>query len=394
MLSIEKLLAVKTIIVHDACPDGLASAIILKDAYAQRGLYPEIRFVQYGTEGREKLEPAPGMLFCDFSPYIPDIEVEEGKRKIPDPEKLKAWVDSGTIVLDHHAGAKNVVLAFGKNGVFADEKEHPGVSGAFLAYGLVWTPLYYAGRMAVVELPHDEPIQMARTNEELLVQMENALKGVQDEHDRIVATQESETLFVKDFAVLAGIRDTWQNKHPRWREALVQTEVLFFFPHEDWLAKAVPFHPGNRSFWTERLKLGDLLLTKHEKSVKRCIEGSWKFTTAKGTRVLVFEGVTKASDAGELVDKGADIVMAFNYFTEEINGFPHRKVIYSLRSHTGYDCAAFAKTFPGGGGHTAAAGFNIDFDTEPQSYEARITRILNPYTLAEHLLGKYEAERG
>jgi hypothetical protein len=354
MIPHEKLKAVRTIISHAHCSDGLASAILLKDAYTQRGLSPEVRFMQHGTEEYRTLKPSADLLFCDFFPYVPEIEVD--RRKVHDPEKLRAWAESGAIVLDHHKGSQAIVAAFRENGVFADEMKEPGVSGAFLAFREVWLPFYR------------QPLPLEfRDNDEIL--------------------------FARDFAVIAGIRDTWQNHHPLWRKSCIQNEILRFYPSADWLDKPLPFHPGNHGFWKERLELGDLLWTKHEKGIKRCIEKAWRFTSTKGTRVLVFDGCRSVSDVAEEVDQDFDLVMAFDYEVEYPKETPNvggvRKIIYSIRSHTTFDCLAFAKTFPGGGGHTKSSGFNINLELGSDA-GSRYARHYDPYSLAEALVNKYE----
>ncbi len=367
MIPLDKLQAVQTIITHDHCSDGLMSAILLKDAYAQIGLRPEIKFVQYGTEAYRVLAPGPNMLFCDFAPFVPDVVVEG--QKVPDPEKLKSWVDSGALILDHHRGAKQIVAAFGENGIFADEKAEPGVAGAVLAYQHVWLPFYRSESQSVT-IPFDG----------------------------------DEVAWAGDLAKLVGIRDTWQNQDPRWREACCLGEVLRFYPNEEWLAdeRVLPFHPGNRGFWDERLKLGNLLWTKHEKGIRKCIERSWRFTSQKGTKVVVFEGVRSSSDVAESIDQGADLIMGFDYECETPKDgvVTIQKIIYSTRSHTTFNCMTFAKSF-GGGGHTKAAGFNVSFHHEAFDIEATaplqhtaqyMAAILNPYTLAEVLVNKYEEE--
>jgi len=55
---------VTKLITHDSCADGLASAMIVKDALPA----VEVVFAQYGTPSLEELEPSPGLLFCDLTP--------------------------------------------------------------------------------------------------------------------------------------------------------------------------------------------------------------------------------------------------------------------------------------------------------------------------------------
>jgi oligoribonuclease NrnB/cAMP/cGMP phosphodiesterase (DHH superfamily) len=118
--SVERLRAIKTIISHETCADGLASAMILKAALPEA----KVRFVKYNSEEHEKLEAEEGMIFCDFAPH---------------KTRTQDFIAVNAIVLDHHA--KEVVEPFGESGVFADKDVEPGVSGAMLAYRHVYLPL-------------------------------------------------------------------------------------------------------------------------------------------------------------------------------------------------------------------------------------------------------------
>jgi hypothetical protein len=359
MISTEKLKSVKTIFVHDTCSDGLMSALLLKDAYAAIGMRPQIRFLQYLTDETKTLEPGPGMLFCDFSPHIRTVKDSSGAFQVDEVDRslLQRWVDSGTIVLDHHKGSKAIVQAFGENGVYGDEETHPGVSGASLAFREVWCPFHEVYETEAEHRPTPD----------------------------VFTTEISVASYL---SILAGIRDTWQNKSPLWRDAQILHEVLRFYPDADWLEKNQLFSPLSRDFWAERFKMGDLLLAKHEKGIKKCIEKAWRFTTVKGTRVVVFEGVRSASDSAEVIDTDADLIIAFDYEVETFkDGTRSKKVIFSTRSHTTFNCLDFAKE-NGGGGHTKAAGFSKNFDSNiPAPYS------LNPYTLAEVLVELHEKNR-
>lgn len=169
MLDLDSLLQVRTIVTHENCADGIASAIILRDALPNA----RVEFVQYNTPAHRDLRATPGMLFCDMTP--PAARVQE-------------FVDAGAIVLDHHIGAREIVDAFGERGVFADEATAPGVSGAVLALCDVWCAV----------------ASMHRTGSEAL----------------------------RRLADLAGIRDTWQRNDSRWREACAQAAALRFWPPE------------------------------------------------------------------------------------------------------------------------------------------------------------------
>jgi hypothetical protein len=171
MLPAEALRSVRLILVHDDCPDGLASAILLRDVLEDA----ELRFLQYGTDAHRQLDPQPGMLFCDFSPH---------------PDRVLEFARVGTIVLDHHRTARRIVEAMGDRGVFGDESTDLGVCGAVLAYRHVWRPL----------------------------RRESSLAS-----------------FAEDFAAVAGVRDTWRRSDPRWLEGCAQAQLLTMLPRDWWL---------------------------------------------------------------------------------------------------------------------------------------------------------------
>ena len=223
----------------------------------------------------------------------------------------------GALVLDHHRTARAIVEACG--GVYGDEAAEPGVSGAVLAYRHVWA----------------------------------ATRG---------SAAPTEATFAEHFARVAGVRDTWQTKNPLWREACEQTHVLNTFPKAWWLARSLKAIAGVVG---ERARpLGAVLQAKEEERVRRAIDGGYRFTTGKGLRVLAVQGVSVTSDGAELLGDTVDLVVGFSYGVE--GGAP--KVRFSLRSHTGVDCAALAKSHAGGG-HTAAAGFALKVMPDaPQPY--------------------------
>jgi len=115
MIPKSKLEAVTTIVTHKDCPDGVASALILRDALPDR----RIVFLAHGSAELRDFPAEHGQLWCDI---------------VPPRERVKEFVDAGAIVLDHHRGARDIVEAVAENGVFADEEAEPGVSGALLAY--------------------------------------------------------------------------------------------------------------------------------------------------------------------------------------------------------------------------------------------------------------------
>lgn len=216
MIPIETLNLVTRIVTHASCADGVASALILRDVLPGR----EIVFLQHGSHEARTLAATPGTLFCDF---------------VPPCDRIAEFVAAGAIVLDHHRGACDIVEAFGPLGVFADEATEPGVSGAVLAFREVWEPRYQAER------------QMFR-------------------HEGMI----------RKFAMLAGIRDTWQRNHQDWQDACAQAAELTFFPFEHWetLHHAAVSCPGD---------VGSTLLTKRDEDVTRALSQADRFTSRKQT---------------------------------------------------------------------------------------------------------------
>lgn len=320
MIDPQKLSAVTDIVTHEACPDGVATMILLLDVLPNA----RVHFLQYNTNEYRNFAPGPNQLWCDFSPL---------------PERNQEFVDAGAIVLDHHKTARAVVEAYGDNGVFGDEVRDPGVCGAVLAFREVWRTL--------------RPVH---------------------------STYSYEALAAERFSRLAGVRDTWQEQDPDWDEACIQAEVLRFMPLDHWKI-ARPFDESNQSWWASRMQIGEVLVEKHKKRVSRTLEGAYKFTTSRGTRVQFFSGNSPiTSDAKKEIGNAADLVVGFNYVGIENE---QAKIVFSTRSDNGgFDCGTFCKAM-GGGGHTKAAGFAISFAPTSGSQD--------PYSLFERTLERYEA---
>lgn len=296
MLDINALRSVTTILTHAGCPDGYASAMILHNALPDA----EIVFLRHDSPEMNGLVAKPGMLFCDIAPPT---------RRVPE------FVEAGAFVLDHHKTAKHVVGDFGDRGVFGDEEKEPGVCGAVLAYREVWAQLR--------ALRDDVPLEELRK--------------------------------LRDFADLAGIRDTWQRDSPLWIDACAQAEALRFYPWTD-LVKASPAE------WNKLLDIGWTLLANRSRVVAGLIRDGLRLNIG-GKRVLIVSSV-ETSDVSDALGEEVDIVAGFSYRCD--GGKPRMAV--SLRGR-GVDVAAIAKTF-GGGGHTAAAGFTVDVGAMcPQPYE-------------------------
>jgi oligoribonuclease NrnB/cAMP/cGMP phosphodiesterase (DHH superfamily) len=298
---IEGLREVKKIVTHLNCPDGVCSAIVLKYAYQLFGLAPEIVFVQYKTKAYEELQAEPNMLFCDMSPPL---------------ERVQEFRDQGAIILDHHIGAKDLVLSFGDKGIFANEKTEPGVSGALLAYLHVWLPL---------------------------ITVENT--------------------FLKNLAIVAGVRDTWQRQDSRWDQACAQVESLLLMPPDKMCDRN--FHEF-QLYWRDTLEpIGQILLDKKHQNVVKDASKGWAFTGSDGTKVFVVCSKL-ASDIAEYLGEEHDLYIAFSFDELGPDGFP--KTTLSMRSRKGYSCLDFAK-FLGGNGHTNAAGASV-FNSGNDPYRA------------------------
>lgn len=292
-MNIEKLQAVTHIVTHRDCADGIASAMILKDCLPMA----RVTFLHHGSPEHEALPSEPGMLFCDF---------------VPPRSRLDRFVADGAIVLDHHRHSEDVVRAFGEHGVFADEDEEPGVSGATLAAREVWGPL----------------------NQRVFT--ENRLT-------------------VSKFATLAGVRDTWQKSDKRWEAACAQAEALRFWPTEMLVGAPV-------AFWDERLRIGDVLFQKKLAVAREIADSAHRFTSRRGTSIAMFPTID-SSDVAEQLGYSADVAVGFGYKTRADGSVV---MIFSLRSRREYDVGALCKAH-GGGGHTRAAGFSIDMEPTAQN---------------------------
>lgn len=289
---------ITTIVTHDSCADGLASAMILRAA-APRA---EVIFLKHGTRELAQLPAKPGMLFCDIAPPA---------------DRVLEFVNAGASVLDHHKTAREVVAAFGDRGVFADEAADPGVSGALLAYWATTPEFANAGMLR--------------------------------------------------FAELVGICDTWQRQDPRWDEALALQNALVFWPREKWFAAC---DSKSHSEWEKLLAIGPTLVAKREEEVTYAIRKGSRFTV-NGIRVLAIASPKLTSSVVDRLHDEVDLVVGFDFICDDSN----EKVVYSLRSHTDFDCAAFAKS-NGGGGHRQAASFVASLDATD----------LHPYELFRHKL--------
>jgi hypothetical protein len=297
MIELPKLQAIKHIVTHDNCSDGIASAMLLRQVLPNA----KVTFCQYETTLHKTMEVEEGMVFCDFSPHI---------------TRVNDFLAAGAIVLDHHGGpAKEVTLAFAEKGLgaFADEKADPGVSGAMLAFREVWKPL--AGSLS---------------------------PGFYDDNQ----------MAAFELAELAGVRDTWQKDSALWREACASAESLRFWPWDH-----VERH-NNPDGWKRLLEIGPILIDRNEKKLENILKGSYQHVSSKGRRVTIFEGLKPTSDAAERLGDTNDLTTGLAFFTEKnAEGQTQMVMVFSNRSRGNFNCRNYALAH-GGGGHIKAAGFS------------------------------------
>ena len=326
MIDHEVLKSVKHIVTHEDCPDGLGSALILKDVLPKATL----DFIRYNSPEHLNLPVREGTLFCDI---------------IPHQTQAQAFREVGAVVLDHHKHAKDVVLSFGERGIFADEVKDPGVSGAVLAYREVWSQI-------VSEWDMDS------------------------NGDRI-----------QGFAELVGIRDTFYKKTPElWRAACGLSEVLRFYPREMWFSNPRSFW----ILWDKHVALGEVLLLKNEERCHRTLKTAFRGVVAgrrvvifQGTHTsdeadLLGAEADVVLGFKYLVEDQAEILG----WSERATMAKGPKLSISCRSSTGsVDVGAMAKSF-GGGGHTKAAGFSLRIQAgEINPYQHLIRTLIEYFSV-------------
>jgi|SRR5688572_19300511 len=252
--SVEQLKSIKTVITHGNCPDGIASAMIVADAYAGTDIaMPAIREISHGSPEKADLEPAPGMMFVDFS---------------PDPARAQDFIAAGALCLDHHAKGSSVQdFVKAGLGVFGDENDNPGVCGAVLAYEHVWKPL-----RAEHQIDHE---------------------------------------VIESFARLSGIRDTWQRQSPDWLKACELAEALRFWSWEK--LRGVP--PAEWAGYFDQL--GRHVWEKKTKTVAKVSERVYRWTSPRGTRAGFFQGTKLSSDVAEAIGGSLDVLIAYDIRYEE-----------------------------------------------------------------------------
>jgi len=387
-LDADKLQTIRTIVTHENCSDGLASAMILKSVLPGANVV----FLSYNSAAHKELSAIPGMIFCDFSPYV---------------ERVQEFIDAGAIVLDHHKYQKDVVEAFGANGVFADETTNPGVAGALLAYQEVWLPLvksdpqsYLNGgaRLAFEQYQLQLSQLKASVSDQLLKSLgeKPSVQSIDQNPEVVQLNQFIENLVTKGtfsntverFARLISTRDTWQTQSELWHAAREAHEALQFFSKDTWLKTPIFPNNGEEVEWNIRMSMGHFLVEKQDRKTAKVLEGAYKGTTPNGLKVLIHQGVSATSDVAEMSTGNVDLILGFSYFSEkddDLVNWPGAgnavgpKIAVSCRTRNGFDVGAFAKAH-GGGGHTKAAGFSFNVKPEDPNPYIYLLNLVKAYT--------------
>jgi nanoRNase/pAp phosphatase (c-di-AMP/oligoRNAs hydrolase) len=313
---------VKRLLTHKGCSDGIASALIVQNAFVNRPV--EVVWLTPGTDRHRKIDVRENDLYCDLSPAA---EIADLAR------------EAGTIVLDHHETARNLVLSFGEKGRFASVKEMPGISGAMLAFLYVWTPL----KMLI----HQDGIgTMLRERTHLECDLEWRR--------------------IHELALMIGIRDTWQRDHFHWKEACAFHEALLHHG-SDLLTKHVSLISGE---YSRRMLEGASLLAEKERRLKEVMGSAYKIILYNVT-ITITPYYALASDLFDIAD--SDLVIGFEWIVQ--NNEPVMKV--TLRSHV-VDTSAISIQY-GGGGHKNSSGFVL----------ARSAVSADPFRAIEQILLKH-----
>jgi hypothetical protein len=317
MIKRSRLDDVKIVVCHrnpdSACPDGTASAVLLRDVFPDA----KILFASH-LDVKKIAPPQDKMLFCDVCPRAEDIE---------------GYLAAGAIVLDHHKTDKDTVLRFAaaERGVFGDETLERGVSGAVLAFRYAWFPMAH---------PEAAPGDAARVD-------------LFDSEDRNAF----------EFARLAGIRDTWVRESPDWDVACALAEGLRFWPLER--IPATPFAGRLDIGLAPIFGAGEILVDRaHRKAQGDIARGR---IIARGGFTFLIVPTIETSDLADIVADEVDLVVGFSHAWDPATDASSTQLSLRSRGRPGrdrFDCAAFAKHY-GGGGHTGAAGCRVSNIRDP-----------------------------
>ncbi len=300
VLWVEKLRGVKRVFSHKSCPDGTGSAMVCAAAFKLLGTEPVIEFMQYGTKEFEGLVPELGHMFVDIT---------------PPRARWKEWHSVDPIVLDHHVSSRDITDGlFGMYG-------GPDESGTSLAYEHVMVPI-------LDDLQASGVIQNDKVNS--MIDM------------------------WRPFAHLAMIRDTWKDQDVEWLDALALGEATGFHGSQE-MIESVRSTDGQVDI-RGLLAFGHKLVEKTRKKAELLADGASEASYG-GIKAAFYNCTEKmTSEVGNtLVNRGFDITAG--YFFKKEDGLD--RVMVSLRSKKGgFPVNKIAEAFKGGG-HPAAAGFQI-----------------------------------
>ncbi len=276
----------------------------------------EPEFILHSTEEYQELQTTKGMLFCDIA---------------PPEDRFKEFVEAGARVLDHHIGVKHIIDEFGENAIFADEKEEPGISGAMLAFRSVW----------VKSVDDIDPLKY---------------------------------LILSRLAILAGVKDTWQIDSTRWYESGCQECMLTFYSWDHWKAK---IDSGDWDF-SKEYEVGQMIYDDRMSKVESLADKAFTFEDA-GYKVAVFNDPDRyTSEVSEVLrNRGINVIAGFHYTKRPSDENP--MVCFAIRTDGSIDAADLARTIPGGGGHTKAAGFSEIIDLKEINAFAAFMDIFEDY---------------
>jgi nanoRNase/pAp phosphatase (c-di-AMP/oligoRNAs hydrolase) len=327
-ISLEALKRVTQIYVHKHCPDGMASAMILNDAFRMLGKKVPIYFIAHNTSDHDSAglsacgdSNCEMVLFCDMTPSRKFMKLYGARENF--------------IVLDHHSKQEDIVRAFGDRGVYADAIKEPGVSGAMLALREVWDPI-------------------------------NRETGT---HDFILGTW---PIKIYNFATDVGARDTFQTKSSRFLPGSWTAQTLMSKSAGYWLNPRGSDSGVQEPFLHEwEVRYGQFLFEVHTEAVaaavKQCVFYEIEDKKKGAVELFVFQertsGFRLTSDVAEALRQPSSmrpqkpaVVAGFSFVIDQPCDPP--VLLYSLRGIRGYDVGALAVA-NGGGGHDLAAGFSV-----------------------------------
>lgn len=261
------------------------------------------------------LWPDADVIFCKYNTEEHrGLVGDETQRTIfadfsPHVDTLDSHVHAETVVLDHHIHAKDSVDHMGYLGVYGENELVE--SGARLA-GYVF---------------------------EMLIGPDSA---------------------VEEFAVVAAIHDTWRKHDLLFNQACAQAAALMFYGPDMLLDDSRPPY-----LLLGELDTGRLLHRKRLEQAAKAGESAYIIPGWREGVKVAFVNDTQglSSDIAEWLRNNRQVNVVVSYSLEATAlsaslGAKHMACKFSLRSDGSVDVGAIAKS-NGGGGHAAAAGFEM-----------------------------------